>query len=43
MQQAATAYLERLHDMIKAHPEQWHHFGEFLRRDSSSPGQPGPS
>jgi lauroyl/myristoyl acyltransferase len=31
MEQAAMAYLERLHDVMKAHPEQWQNFGEFLR------------
>jgi lauroyl/myristoyl acyltransferase len=31
MEQAAAAYLHRLHDMLRAHPEQWQIFGEFLR------------
>jgi lauroyl/myristoyl acyltransferase len=34
MEQAALAYLHRLHDMVKAYPEQWQTFGEFLRRRS---------
>lgn len=33
MEQAAAAYLQRLLDIVKAHPEQWQNFGEFLRRD----------
>lgn len=31
MERAAAAYLHRLHDMVRAHPEQWQMFGEFLR------------
>ena len=34
MEEAALAYLRRLNDMMKAYPEQWQTFGEFLRRDS---------
>ena len=34
MEEAALAYLRRLHDMMKAYPEQWQTFGEFLSRDS---------
>jgi lauroyl/myristoyl acyltransferase len=34
MKQAASVYLQRLHEMVKAHPEQWQTFGEFLYRDS---------
>jgi KDO2-lipid IV(A) lauroyltransferase len=30
MERAAAAYLERLHDMVKAHPEQWQNFGQFF-------------
>ena len=30
MEQAASDYLQRLHEMMKAHPEQWQTFGEFL-------------
>ncbi|MBN2575287.1 MAG: lysophospholipid acyltransferase family protein [Deltaproteobacteria bacterium] len=30
MEQAATRYLQRLHEMARAHPEQWQTFGEFL-------------
>jgi lauroyl/myristoyl acyltransferase len=30
MAQAATAYLERLRDVVRAHPEQWHDFGAQL-------------
>ena len=37
MEEAAMAYLQRVHEMMKAHPEQWQNFGEFLRRDSESP------
>ena len=33
MEEAALAYLQRLHDMVKAYPEQWQTFGEFLRRE----------
>jgi lauroyl/myristoyl acyltransferase len=32
MEQAAMAYLGRLHEVIEAHPEQWQSFGEFLFR-----------
>jgi lauroyl/myristoyl acyltransferase len=28
--EAAAAYLQRLHTMVKACPEQWHNFGKFL-------------
>jgi len=28
---AASAYLVRLADMVRAHPEQWQSFGAFLR------------
>jgi lauroyl/myristoyl acyltransferase len=31
MERAAAAYLARLLEMAKAHPEQWQTFGEFLR------------
>ena len=31
MEQAASAYLARLAEMAKAHPEQWQNFGPFLR------------
>jgi len=31
MEDAARAYLQRLHDMVKTYPEQWQTFGEFLR------------
>jgi len=31
LEQAAAAYLQRLHAMVKAHPEQWQHFGAFLQ------------
>jgi len=34
MEQAASAYLERLRAMVLAHPEQWHNFGEFMRMDT---------
>ena len=30
MEGAATAYLKRLHDMVKAYPGQWQNFGEFF-------------
>ena len=30
MEVAAAAYLKRLHDMVKAYPEQWQNFGEFF-------------
>lgn len=30
IEQAASAYLRRLHDMVKAHPEQWQAFGGFF-------------
>ncbi|HEX7501157.1 MAG TPA: lysophospholipid acyltransferase family protein [Polyangia bacterium] len=30
MERAAAAYLQRLHDMVKAHPEQWQNFGQFF-------------
>lgn len=30
IQRAAAAYLERLHAMVKASPEQWQNFGRFL-------------
>jgi lauroyl/myristoyl acyltransferase len=40
MEEAATAYLQRLRDVLRAHPEQWHHFGEFLRRNPQRPAQP---
>ena len=43
MQQAAMDYLGRLHDIIKAHPEQWQHFGEFLRRNPQDPNRPVPT
>jgi len=33
MQEAAAAYLDRLGAMVRAHPEQWQTFGEFLRRE----------
>jgi lauroyl/myristoyl acyltransferase len=33
MEQAAAAYLHRLHGMVQTHPEQWQIFGEFLRRE----------
>jgi lauroyl/myristoyl acyltransferase len=33
MERAAAAYLAQLHDLIRTHPEQWHHFGEFLHRN----------
>jgi lauroyl/myristoyl acyltransferase len=32
MEEAATVYLARLHEMARAHPEQWQTFGEFLRQ-----------
>jgi hypothetical protein len=28
MEQAASLYLQRLHEMVKAHPEQWQGFEE---------------
>jgi lauroyl/myristoyl acyltransferase len=31
MEEAASGYLARLAEMAKAHPEQWHNFGAFLR------------
>ena len=31
MEEAAAAYLVRLADMVRAHPEQWQSFGAFLR------------
>jgi lauroyl/myristoyl acyltransferase len=33
METAALAYLQRLHDMMEAYPEQWQTFGQFLLRD----------
>ena len=30
--QAAAAYLQRLHAMVEAYPEQWQNFGRFLAR-----------
>lgn len=39
MESAARAYLERLCEVMKAHPEQWQNFGEFLRR-KPEPGKP---
>jgi len=32
LERAGAAYLERLHAVVKAHPEQWQNFGEFLRK-----------
>jgi lauroyl/myristoyl acyltransferase len=34
MQQAASSYLQRLHDMISTHPEQWQTFGPFFDDDA---------
>lgn len=42
MERAAVAYLAQLGDIIRAYPEQWHNFGEFLRRDSQ-PRPPVPT
>jgi len=41
MEEAASAYLQRLCDMVKAHPEQWQTFGEFLRREAARPRRIG--
>ena len=30
MDQAASDYLRRLHEMVKAYPEQWQAFGKFF-------------
>jgi lauroyl/myristoyl acyltransferase len=30
IEQAASAYLQRLHEMVKAYPEQWQTFGKFF-------------
>jgi lauroyl/myristoyl acyltransferase len=30
IERAAAAYLQRLHDMVKAYPEQWQTFGKFF-------------
>jgi len=32
MTEAAASYLARLHEVARAHPEQWQTFGEFLHR-----------
>jgi lauroyl/myristoyl acyltransferase len=38
MERAAAAYLTQLGDILRAHPEQWHNFGEFLRRSAQPQG-----
>jgi lauroyl/myristoyl acyltransferase len=40
MERAATAYLTQLCDIVRAHPEQWQNFGEFLRCPESQPRLP---